>query len=358
MATLSFKDFKRDTRLSPSEILLLDEIVGLSKKRGYCWASNESLGEKFNRKVQTVKEYLQKLKKCGYISVAVIRDYKSKEVLRREIYINGEETKFDHHTVTIYKDGEKIVRIVPLKGNGNKTKKESKKEETPEVTNQQPEENNKPEPTSNDEINTVSLTVEAAFRSKFANKSIKGLSQLEKEFGSDRILCVLERCHKPETVGNPIAYIKGGIAQNEDSVFPEWLENKRIAEIEEARREEAMNIFESTIDAYNAYQNELQSIMNGNFEVAVEEVQLNDAVKSSEETVEDQIVEDKNVIVVSVSDVNGKRVLVNGNIYEINDVDSDYLYVIKNGHEDFIEIGSEEADVIKSFLKNIYNVVL
>lgn len=381
MSTLAFKDFKYDTRLSPAEILLLDEIVGLSKKNGYCWASNETLGSKFNRKVKTIQEYVQKLKKLGYISVAVIRDHKSKEVLKREIHINGDKPKFEYHTVTIYKDGEKVVRIVPLKTNGNKTKRKTKAEKQAEAaiesTNVVEEvieptetiEDSKEEIKSDsviikDEVTGLeykapNMIVELKYKEKFGLKGIKKLADLQAKYGIDRILCVLDRCTKPESVDYPIAYIKKSIKQNESEVFPEWLADQRIKEMEEARREEVLEKLQASAPAYEAYQQELNELLNNTFkpEAVAETTEEVSAKVVSEvlEVVEEVKKCDDQQIKCAAKD---KIVFVNNAIYKINDVDSSYIYVIKNGVEDFIELDSEEALSIKNTLKYMHNIEL
>jgi len=60
---------RQDKRLSPHEQLLYGEIRGLCKLSGFCWASNTFLAERLQSKKRAVIRWIQKLEKCGHVTV-------------------------------------------------------------------------------------------------------------------------------------------------------------------------------------------------------------------------------------------------------------------------------------------------
>ena len=62
-----------DSRLKPMEKLLYAELTALSKKDGYCWASNGYFAELYEVAKETVSRWLTGLEKYGYIKVSVDR---------------------------------------------------------------------------------------------------------------------------------------------------------------------------------------------------------------------------------------------------------------------------------------------
>lgn len=60
-----------DGRLKPMEKLLYAELTALSKKDGYCWASNEYFAGLYGAVRETVSRWLSDLEKYGYIKVSI-----------------------------------------------------------------------------------------------------------------------------------------------------------------------------------------------------------------------------------------------------------------------------------------------
>lgn len=77
-------DVRYDKRLKPAEKILFSEITALSNIYGYCYASNSYFGDLYGVSIASVKGWIANLKRCGYVSVEVIRD-DSKNVIERKI---------------------------------------------------------------------------------------------------------------------------------------------------------------------------------------------------------------------------------------------------------------------------------
>lgn len=97
-------EIRLDKRLLPYERLLFSEILALSNKKGYCYATNAYFSKIYGVSTVSVSSWISKLVKYGYISR--IYEYKAntKMIERRKLYI-----KEDFMT---YKSGLKA----PLKG--------------------------------------------------------------------------------------------------------------------------------------------------------------------------------------------------------------------------------------------------
>lgn len=76
-----------DPELRPNAKLLFAEITALTNARGYCWISNERLGEYFSISPKTVGSLIQQLARRGYISVELLRDEK-RAITGRRIWID------------------------------------------------------------------------------------------------------------------------------------------------------------------------------------------------------------------------------------------------------------------------------
>lgn len=77
-------DVRYDKRLKPAEKILFSEITALSNIYGYCYASNSYFCDLYGVSIASVKGWIANLKRCGYVSVEVIRD-DSKNVIERKI---------------------------------------------------------------------------------------------------------------------------------------------------------------------------------------------------------------------------------------------------------------------------------
>lgn len=76
-----------DKSLSPNAKLLYGEITALSNEKGYCWASNDYFARLYNVHKKTIGSWVSLLHKKGYVTVEVLRDSKTNEVLGRNIWI-------------------------------------------------------------------------------------------------------------------------------------------------------------------------------------------------------------------------------------------------------------------------------
>ena len=63
----AIKDIINDVKLSPHERILLQLIMSLSVKEGYCFATNRYLSTKLGKSAPRVKVYLARLEKEGLI---------------------------------------------------------------------------------------------------------------------------------------------------------------------------------------------------------------------------------------------------------------------------------------------------
>lgn len=107
-----------DETLRPNAKLLFAEITALTNARGYCWISNERLGEYFSLSPKTVGSLIQQLAQRGYLFVEILRDEKQ-AITGRRIWIErpvvdaappilkNEETPLKNEDSPILKNEEK-----------------------------------------------------------------------------------------------------------------------------------------------------------------------------------------------------------------------------------------------------------
>ncbi|NMW84718.1 helix-turn-helix domain-containing protein [Peptoniphilus sp. AGMB00490] len=69
--------------LSSSSKLLYGELIRLSTKEGYCFASNKYLGELVNKKERTIQKLLKELKESNLIKIYI------ENINQRKIYIQN-----------------------------------------------------------------------------------------------------------------------------------------------------------------------------------------------------------------------------------------------------------------------------
>lgn len=113
-------DVRYDKRLKASEKLLYGELSALSNKHGYCNASNSYFANLYEKHKDTISDWINNLKKYGYITVELIKD--KNEVVERRIYMAkmpipigentytpiGENTE-ENNTSIEYKEEEKEI---------------------------------------------------------------------------------------------------------------------------------------------------------------------------------------------------------------------------------------------------------
>lgn len=76
-----------DKSLRPNAKLLYADINSLADRKGYCWASNEYLGSNLGIAARTVSDLVGTLAERKHITVEVLRDPKTNEVIERRIWI-------------------------------------------------------------------------------------------------------------------------------------------------------------------------------------------------------------------------------------------------------------------------------
>lgn len=97
--------------LSSSEILFYGDISSLTNDKGYCFASNDFMSEKFNVSKKTISTWISKLEKLGFIKSTLIYKENSKQVKERRIYINQKNSKPDvAEVVEVEKPKPKVIK--------------------------------------------------------------------------------------------------------------------------------------------------------------------------------------------------------------------------------------------------------
>lgn len=75
-----------DSTIPPLAKILYSEIVALSHKDGYCYASNTYLGELNHVDERTIRRLLKQLASADYIKIIIDKSKPNK--FRRKIFIN------------------------------------------------------------------------------------------------------------------------------------------------------------------------------------------------------------------------------------------------------------------------------
>lgn len=83
-----------DNKLTPLARLIYGELSALANINGYAWISNQKLADKYEVSLRTINNSLSALKDYGYIRTELFYKENSKEVERREIYIEPHENNF------------------------------------------------------------------------------------------------------------------------------------------------------------------------------------------------------------------------------------------------------------------------
>ncbi len=74
-----------DSELNNSQKMLMGRIMGLVKKKGYCYASNGWLGNQLDLSPKTVSNYIEKLREEGFVKREIIKN-DNDQVKERRIY--------------------------------------------------------------------------------------------------------------------------------------------------------------------------------------------------------------------------------------------------------------------------------
>lgn len=109
-----------DPNLRPNAKLLYAEITALQESSGYCFASNRYFADNFGLQPATITSLLDNLSKAGYISVEILRDSETHEVVQRRIYTTGKLPDIaDPSPIFIGDPSSKNMEDPPLKISGN-----------------------------------------------------------------------------------------------------------------------------------------------------------------------------------------------------------------------------------------------
>ena len=75
-------DVKLDTRIPPGAKILYGDILYLSLKSGYCFASNKYFGELYNVHVNSISSWIKSLKQFKYIYAEYTKDENGRSLRR------------------------------------------------------------------------------------------------------------------------------------------------------------------------------------------------------------------------------------------------------------------------------------
>lgn len=81
-------DVRYDERLKANEKIMYSEITALSNKYGYCSANNTYFANLYKVHKDTISDWINNLKKFGYIRVELEYKDGTKQIRKRKLYIN------------------------------------------------------------------------------------------------------------------------------------------------------------------------------------------------------------------------------------------------------------------------------
>lgn len=79
----------QDDRLKGNEKLLYGHIFSLTKKEGYCWATNEYLSDLMGVSKDCISRYITHIIELGYLERVVVRGKNSGQITCRKLYIKN-----------------------------------------------------------------------------------------------------------------------------------------------------------------------------------------------------------------------------------------------------------------------------
>ena len=117
-----------DNRLKANEKLMYGEIVCLSNKNGYCFASNKYFSELYEVSPQAISGWVKHLEKCGYISCEYLHNGTEIKERRISILPDTNSTKLEkgiNKTLKGYKQNFKDnnIKFNNIKNNSSSTPK-------------------------------------------------------------------------------------------------------------------------------------------------------------------------------------------------------------------------------------------
>jgi len=107
-------EIRYDNKLTPLAKLLFSEILTLSIKDGYCYATNSYFAKLYNTKKETISRTISALVDKGYIQLDI--KYKDKKIISR--YLTVSDTLLTKKSIPIDK---KINTPIDKKVKGNNT---------------------------------------------------------------------------------------------------------------------------------------------------------------------------------------------------------------------------------------------
>ena len=100
-----------DSRLKGDTKVLYSEILLLSNKAGYCYATDQHLAALFDKRRETINRYIKSLVKYGYIKIESTRQ--GKTVVERKIY------PLTLPKTSIFQNGKSVISRDSAKGQAN-----------------------------------------------------------------------------------------------------------------------------------------------------------------------------------------------------------------------------------------------
>lgn len=130
----------RDDSITDKAKLLYGVISSLIKEKGFCYASNQFLADKYDMTVETVSRLITKLEKAGHICRVIEKD-ESGQITARKLYLKvsmpggwGIDEKIN---TPLQKSQEGIDEKVKKSNTGNIKKRKNKKEKPEPLTDEE-----------------------------------------------------------------------------------------------------------------------------------------------------------------------------------------------------------------------------
>jgi hypothetical protein len=110
---------RHDKRVKDFQCRLYSELASLSNKYGYCYATNEYLGEVFEKSPAHISRAISEMQKLGYLSVVIEDGYKRKIYVKtdfRELEevdknIKGDKQKYQGGLIKISRGVDKNINL-------------------------------------------------------------------------------------------------------------------------------------------------------------------------------------------------------------------------------------------------------
>ena len=85
--TIMPAEIRLDKRLSPFDKILYSDILTLSSKKGYCYATNKYFAQVYQMSISSISQTISKLVELGYIKRFYEYKENSKMIERRKLYV-------------------------------------------------------------------------------------------------------------------------------------------------------------------------------------------------------------------------------------------------------------------------------